>query len=495
VLSTLNNKNDAEEKSMSHDYSKIASELLQSLGGVDNIEQAAHCVTRLRLSLKDAARVDSATLNQIDLVKGSFFTGGLFQVVIGPGEVEKVYAALRELTGLAAATIADVKRQGAQKGNGMQRLVRVLSDVFMPILPALVIAGLLMGVNNLLGAKGMFIAGQTLLDAYPHLDGVWSLINLMANTSFVFLPALVGWSAAKRFGGSEILGIVLGLMLVHPDLLNAWNYGKAVAGLEGQSLPYFDIFGWFRIEKVGYQGQILPILLAAYVMSVIERWLRARVPNAIQLLVIPITTIVITGVLALAIIGPVTRHLGILITEGMVALFDLAPVIGGAIFGLLYAPLVVTGMHHMFLAVDLQLISTQGGTFIWPMIVMSNLAQGSAALAVFYMTRNARDKSMASTSAISAYFGITEPAMFGVNLRYKFPFYCALAGSALGCIFLSLNKIKASAIGVGGLPGFISIVPDYIPMFVVGMVIAMSVPFALTCALSMKIVRPGYRVA
>ncbi|WP_448644556.1 PTS system trehalose-specific EIIBC component [Pseudomonas mediterranea] len=480
---------------MSHDYPRIASELLQSLGGVGNIEQAAHCVTRLRLSLKDVSQVDSATLNQVDLVKGSFFTGGLFQVVIGPGEVEKVYAALRELTGLAAATIADVKRQGAQKGNGMQRLVRVLSDVFMPILPALVIAGLLMGVNNLLGAKGMFIADQTLLDAYPNLDGVWSLINLMANTSFVFLPALVGWSAAKRFGGSEILGIVLGLMLVHPDLLNAWNYGKAVAGLDGQSLPYFDIFGWFRIEKVGYQGQILPILLAAYVMSVIEQWLRARVPNAIQLLVVPITTIVVTGVLALAIIGPVTRHLGILITEGMVALFDLAPVIGGAIFGLLYAPLVVTGMHHMFLAVDLQLISTQGGTFIWPMIVMSNLAQGSAALAVFYMTRNARDKSMASTSAISAYFGITEPAMFGVNLRYKFPFYCALVGSALGCIFLSLNKIKASAIGVGGLPGFISIVPDYIPMFVIGMVIALTVPFALTCGLSMKIVRPGYRVA
>jgi len=341
----------------------------------------------------------------------------------------------------------------------------------------------------------MFIEGKTLLEAYPNLDSLWSLINLMANTSFVFLPALVGWSAAKRFGGSEILGIVLGLMLVHPDLLNAWNYGKAVAGLDGQSLPYFDIFGWFKIEKVGYQGQILPILMAAYVMSVIEKWLRARVPNAIQLLVVPITTIVVTGVLALAIIGPVTRHLGILITEGVVTLFDLAPMLGGAIFGLLYAPLVITGMHHMFLAVDLQLISTQGGTFIWPMIVMSNLAQGSAALAVFYMTRNARDKSMASTSAISAYFGITEPAMFGVNLRFKFPFYAALLGSALGSIFLSLNKVQASAIGVGGLPGFISIVPHAIPMFVIGMVIAMVVPFVLTCALSMKIVRPGYRVA
>ena len=480
---------------MSHDYSSIASELITSLGGADNIEQAAHCVTRLRLALKDANRVDSATLNQIDLVKGSFFNGGLFQVVIGPGDVEKVYAALREQTGLAASTLADVKQKGADKGNGLQRLVRVFSDVFMPILPALIIAGLLMGINNLIGAKGMFIADKTLLDAYPSLDGLWSLINLMANTSFVFLPALVGWSAAKRFGGSEILGIVLGLMLVHPDLLNAWNYGKAVAGLEGQRLPYFDIFGVFQIEKVGYQGQILPILLAAYVMSVIEKWLRARVPNAIQLLVVPITTIVITGVLALAVIGPVTRHLGILITQGLVMLFDLAPVIGGLIFGVLYAPMVITGMHHMFLAVDLQLISTQGGTFIWPMIVMSNLAQGSAALGVFYMSRNLRERSMASTSAISAYFGITEPAMFGINLRYKFPFYAALTGSALGSIFLSLNQVQASAIGVGGLPGFISITPGHIPMFVIGMVVAIVVPFALTCVLSMKIIRPGYRVA
>lgn len=480
---------------MSHDYSKIANQLLQGLGGVDNLEQAAHCVTRLRLALKDPSLVDSAALHQIDLVKGSFFTGGQYQIVIGPGDVDKVYAALREQTGLAATTIAEVKQKGADKANAAQRLVRVLSDVFMPILPALIIAGLLMGVNNLLSAKGMFITDTTLLDAYPSLDGLWSLINLMANTSFVFLPALVGWSAAKRFGGSEVLGIVLGLMLVHPDLLNAWNYGKAVAGLDGQSLPYFNILGVLQIEKVGYQGQILPILLAAYVMSVIEKWLRARVPNAIQLLIVPITTIVITGVLALAIIGPVTRYVGVLITQGVVMVFDLAPVLGGMLFGLLYAPLVITGMHHMFLAVDLQLIATHGGTFIWPMIVMSNLAQGSAALGVFFMSRNARERSMASTSAVSAYFGITEPAMFGVNLRYKFPFYAALIGSALGSIFLSLNKVQASAIGVGGLPGFISVIPQHIPMFVVGMLVAMLVPFALTCGLSLKIIRPGYRVA
>lgn len=480
---------------MGQDYCKTAAEILEALGGADNIEQAAHCVTRLRLSLKDHSLVNATRLAQVELVKGSFLTGGVFQIVIGPGEVEKVYAALREITGLRAATIADVKQQGAAKGNPMQRLVRVFSDVFMPILPAIIVAGLLMGINNLLGAEGMFIEGKTLLAAYPNLEGLWQLINMMANTAFVFLPALVGWSAAKRFGGSEILGIVLGLLLVHPDLLNAWNYGKAVAGLDGASIPYFDIFGLIQIEKVGYQGQILPILLAAWVMSQIEIWLRARVPNSIQLLIVPITTIVITGFLALALIGPLTRHLGILITEGMVYVFELAPLLGGLIFGLLYAPLVITGMHHMFIAVDLQLIAGNGGTFIWPMIVMSNVAQGSAALAVFYVTRNARERSMASTSAISAYFGITEPAMFGVNLRYKFPFYAALCGSALACIFLSLSKVKAAAIGVGGLPGFISIIPQHIPLFMLGMLVAIVVPFTLTYALSRKIILPGYRVA
>ncbi|MCY1360847.1 PTS system trehalose-specific EIIBC component [compost metagenome] len=230
-------------------------------------------------------------------------------------------------------------------------------------------------------------------------------------------------------------------------------------------------------------------------MSRIESWLRARVPNAIQLLVVPITTLVVTGILALAVIGPLTRHLGILITDALVVLFDLAPVVGGAVFGLLYAPLVITGMHHMFIAVDMQLIASHGGTFIWPMIVMSNLAQGSAALAVFQASRSVRERSMASTSALSAYFGITEPAMFGVNLRYKFPFYAALLGSALAAVFLSLNKTSASAIGVGGLPAFISVIPQHIPMFVVGMLIAVLVPFALTYGLCRKIIRPGFRVA
>lgn len=295
---------------------------------------------------------------------------------------------------------------------------------------------------------------------YPNLSGLWDLINMMANTAFVFLPALVGWSATKRFGGSPILGIVMGLMLVHPALLNAWDYGKAATGLDGQKIEYFDILGLFQIEKVGYQGQILPVLVAAFVLSKVEIFLKKHVPNAIQLLVVPITTIVVTGVLALGIIGPVTRHIGDLLTAGLVGVYETVPVVGAVLFGALYAP--------------------HGGTFIWPMIALSNIAQGSAALAMFWISKNQNDKSMASTSAISAYFGITEPAMFGVNLRNKFPFYAAIIGSAVAAIFITLNGVLAPAIGIGGLPAFISIIPKSIPMFIVGMIIAVVIPFTLT---------------
>lgn len=467
---------------MEQDYRSIAAHIVDAVGGADNIQQAAHCLTRLRLSLRSEGLVRPEALRQLPLVKGCFSNAGVYQIVIGAGDVERVYQALLEQTSLQRATVAEVKASGEARQGPLQRLVKVLSDVFMPILPAIVVAGLLMGVNNLLSAPGLFAEGRSLLDAYPGLDGLWGLVNMMANTAFVFLPALVGWSAAKRFGGSEVLGIVLGLLLVHPDLLNAWSYGKAAAGLDGASLPYFDILG-LRIEKVGYQGQILPILAATWVMCQVEGWLRQRVPGSVQLLVVPIVTIVVSGVLALALIGPATRHLGMAITDALVYVFNLAPMLGAALFGALYAPLVLTGMHHMFIAVDLQLIAGHGGTFIWPMIALSNIAQGAAALAMFRLSADARERSMASTSAVSAFFGITEPAMFGVNLRYRLPFYAALAGSALAAATIASGPVLASAIGIGGLPAFISIVPSFIPLFLLGMLAALLLPFALTLLL------------
>jgi PTS system trehalose-specific IIC component len=472
---------------MKNNYAAIAERILECIGGQKNIVRAAHCVTRLRIALKDEALIERAALDQIDLVKGAFQSDGILHVVIGAGDVERVYAAMLELTGMQAATVADVKTEGASKVGPLQRLVRVFSDVFMPILPAIVVSGLLMGINNLLGIEGLVHPGETLLQSYPEFGGVWDLINMVANTSFVFLPVLVGWSAAKRFGGSEVLGIVLGLLLVHPALLNAWEYGKAVAHLDGAVMPYFNLFG-LHVEKVGYQGQILPTLAATWLMSQVEIWLRRRVPNAIQLLVVPIVTVMISGVLALVLIGPITRGIGNYLAEGVIMLFDFAPVLGALIFGLLYAPLVITGMHHLFIAIDLQLIANQGGAVLWPMVVMSNLAQGSAALGIYLIVKRSKEKGMASASTLSAYFGITEPAMFGVNLRYKFPFYMALIGSAAGSIFITLERVRATAIGIGGLPAFISIVPTQIPPFMAGMLLALLLPVLLTWLVARRLV-------
>jgi PTS system trehalose-specific IIC component len=302
------------------------------------------------------------------------------------------------------------------------------------------------------------------------------MINLIANTAFVFLPGLIGWSAVTKFGGSPLLGIVLGLMLVHPDLLNAWGWGAAKQ--EGE-IPVWNLFG-FDVQKVGYQGQVLPVLVASYVLAKIELFLRNRIPDAFQLLLVAPLALLVAGFLAFIAIGPITFAIGNAITNLFVGIFDNVPAIGGLLYGALYAPLVVTGMHLTFLPVDLQLIASTGGTFLWPILVMSNIAQGSAALAMMFVAKDEKLRGLSFTSAVSAYLGITEPAMFGVNLRFRFPFIAAMTGAAIAGMFITLNKVLAPSIGVGGLPGFLSIVPQKWVPFFIGMAIAIVVPFVLT---------------
>ncbi|UXY16261.1 PTS transporter subunit EIIC [Chitiniphilus purpureus] len=473
------------------DYRHVAGDILAALGGAENVEQLTYCLTRLRCVLRDDRRAQLDVLQAVPLVKGALAAAGLHQIVIGPDEARRVYDELTELIGaarMAAPPSAEprLREVGARALQSPQRIVRMFADVFVPILPAIVAAGLLMGINNLLGVRGLFFDGESVLTALPQLDGLWRMISLMASTSLVFLPALVGWAAARRFGGSELLGLVLGLMLVHPQLLNASHYGRAAAGINGAAVPYFDILGLFQVEQVGYQGQILPMLVTAWVMSRVELWLRARVAPNMQMLIVPITTLVVSGVLALAVIGPVTRHAGGGIAQMIVWLFQSAPLLGGLLFGLLYAPLVATGMHHMFLAADLQLMAVQGGTFIWPMIALCNVAQGSAALAMAWIAKAGNERGMDWTSALSAYFGIAEPALFGVNLRHKFPFYAALIGSAMATTLVSMHHVTASAIGVGGLPAVISVVPAQIPVYLVGVLIVLLVPLGLTWLLSKR---------
>ncbi|MFC4183258.1 PTS system trehalose-specific EIIBC component [Saccharococcus thermophilus] len=457
-------------------YQQSVEKIVEAVGGKENIIAATHCVMRLRFALKDEGKVDKEALENIDIVKGSFSANGQFQVVIGQGLVDKVYDEMVKVTGISRATKQEIKDAAEANLNPLQRAIKTLADIFIPILPAIVTAGLLMGINNVLTGPGIFYEGKSFVEVHKEWADLASMINLIANTAFVFLPGLIGWSAVTKFGGSPLLGIVLGLMLVHPDLLNAWGWGAAKA--KGQ-IPLWDLFG-LKVQKVGYQGQVLPVLVASYVLAKIEQFLRKRIPDAFQLLLVAPLALLITGFLAFIAIGPVTFAIGNAITHLFVTIFHNVPAIGGFLYGALYAPLVVTGMHHTFLPVDLQLIASTGGTFLWPILVMSNIAQGSAALAMMFVAKDEKLKGLSFTSAVSAYLGITEPAMFGVNLRFRYPFLSAMTGAAIAGMFITLNKVIASSIGVGGLPGFLSIVPQKWVPFFIGMAIAIIVPFVLT---------------
>ncbi|UQZ36732.1 PTS trehalose transporter subunit IIBC [Paenibacillus sp. PK3_47] len=459
--------------------------IVQAVGGVQNIEVATHCVTRLRFSLFDESLVDAEALDRNDLVKGQFSSQGQFQIVIGPGLVDKVYDELIDITGGARASKDEVKNAAAKKQNPLQRAIKTLADIFIPILPAIVTAGLLLGINNILTGPGIFFDEKSLVEVYPGWKDFAAIINTIASTAFTFLPALIGWAAVTRFGGSPLLGIVLGLILVHPDLLSAYSYANA--SLEG-TVPTWNLFGW-HVERIGYQGQVLPVLVSAYILAAIEKFLNKRVHDSIKLLVVAPVTLLITGFLAFTIIGPLTFAIGNAITDGLVYVFDHFALLGGLIYGGLYAALVITGMHHTFLAVDVQLIGSEGGTFLWPMLALSNIAQGAAALAMFFIVREQKAKGLAVTSSVSAFLGVTEPAIFGVNIRYRYPFFFGMIGSALAGMLLTLNDVRASSIGVGGIPGFLSIFPNQWGVFFIGMAIVLVIPFVATMLYGRTVVR------
>ncbi|MEK5039056.1 sucrose-specific PTS transporter subunit IIBC [Sporosarcina sp. FSL K6-3457] len=467
------------------DYKKIAQELVVALGGKENITAAAHCATRLRLVLQDEEQVDQATLDEMDVVKGTFSTGGQYQVIIGPGTVNEVYKEFAKLTELGDMSTADVKQASTKKMNVLQRFVKMLSDIFVPIIPAIVAGGLLMGINNLLTAQDLFIKGQSLVEANPGMADLAALINTFANAAFVFLPILIGFSATKRFGGNPYLGAALGMIMVHPDLLNGYGYGAAILA---NDVPVWNIFG-FTIEKVGYQGTVLPVLVSSFILAKIENACRKVIPTALDNLLTPLFAIFITGVLTFTAVGPFTRAAGDLLTNGIVLLYDTTGFLGGAVFGLLYAPIVITGMHHSFIAVETQLladIAKTGGSFIFVIATMSNIAQGAATLAVFFITKDKKLKGTASAAGISALLGITEPAMFGVNLRLRYPFIGAIIGAAVGSAFGTLYKVKAIALGAAGLPGIISIKASSILPYIIGMGITFVVAFAITFLLAQR---------
>lgn len=475
-------------------YPKVAKKLIEKLGGKDNITALAHCATRLRLAVKDDSLIDDKAIEDLDGVKGQFKVAGQYQVIFGSGIVNQVYAEMAKLTGIGEMSTKEVASAGVEKQNILQQAVKNLSDIFVPILPAIVAGGLLMGIFNVLVAQGLFIDGKSLVDANPGLADLAAMINTFANAPFVYLPILLAFSASKKFGGNPFLGAALGMLMVHPDLLNGWGYGGAtVAG----NIPVWDILG-FEIEKVGYQGSVLPVLVAAYVLAKIENGLRLFMPSILDNLLTPLLAIFITGVLTFIVIGPFTRDIGFLLGDALNWLYDSAGFIGGALFGFIYAPFVITGMHHSFIAIEIQLLADMaitGGSFIFPIAAMSNIAQGGAALAVGFSTKDMKTKGLAIPSGITALLGITEPALFGVNLKLRYPFIAAIIGSAVSSAFITLFNVKANALGAAGLPGIISIRQGDMSAYVVGMAIAFATAFAITLVLAARANKKGRKQA
>lgn len=455
--------------------SKIAKQdvtrLIELVGGNDNIASVTHCLTRLRFVLNEPAKADSKQLEALNLVKGCFTNAGQFQVVIGT-EVDQVYKLLLEQTGQSEASKDDAKQAARQNMNMLERGISHLAEIFVPLLPAIITGGLILGFRNVIGDIRMF-DGKTLVEISQFWASVHSFLWLIGEAIFFFLPVGVCWSTVKKLGGTPILGITLGVTLVSPQLMNAYLIGKQV--------PEAWDFGWFVIDKVGYQAQVIPAILAGVVLALIETNLKRIVPAYLYLVVVPFVSIIVSVVLAHAIIGPFGRMLGdgVGIAAKAAMTWDFA-VIGSMLFGFLYAPLVITGIHHTTNAVDLQLMQDLGGTPIWPLIALSNIAQASAVVGIILISKKEGERDISVPAAISAYLGVTEPAMYGINLKYKFPMLSAMIGSALAAALCGSFGVMANGIGVGGLPGILSIQPQYWMVFLLAMVIAIVVPVALT---------------
>ena len=460
-------------------FPKIAEQVIEKLGGKNNIATAAHCATRLRIVLNDESKVDKEGIEAIEGVKGQFSVAGQYQIIFGSGTVNKVHEQLTKQLGIGDVSKAEVAEAALGQQNLLQRIVKGLADIFVPIIPAIVAGGLLMGLYSMLTSIGFFWDNHSVVTKYPEISDLVDFINTIANAPFVFLPVLLGFSATRKFGGNPFLGAALGMLLVHPSLSDGWNYAKTL--MEG-NIKYWNVFG-LEIEKVGYQGTVIPTIISAWVLATLEKNFRKFIPSYLDNLITPMFSLFIAGFLAFTVIGPFGREAGSLISAGLTWLYDTLGFFGGAIFGTLYAPIVITGMHQTFIAVETQLlaeITQTGGTFIFPIAAMSNIAQGAACLGVALALKDAKIRGLAVPSGISALLGITEPAMFGVNLRYRQAFIAAMIGSGLASAFIAFFNVKAIALGAAGFLGIPSITPDSLAMYSIGMVISFVVAFSLS---------------
>ena len=455
--------------------------LLEYVGGKDNIGAVTHCVTRMRFVLKDTSLANKDKIESLKSVKGTFVQAGQFQVIIG-NTVGEFYNDFIKVSGVEGTNKDDVKDAAKSNMTFIQRLMANLAEIFSPLIPAIIVGGLILGFRNLIGDVKFFEDGtKTLIEISQFWAGTHSFLWLIGEAIFHFLPVGITWAITKKMGTTQILGIVLGITLVSPQLLNAY----AVSG--GGDIPFWD-FGFAQVNMIGYQAQVMPAILAGFTLVYLERFFRKITPASISMIIVPFFALVPTVLIAHVVLGPIGWTIGSWISTVVYAgLTSSFRWLFAGIFGFAYAPLVMTGLHHMTNAIDLQLMAQVGGTSLWPMIALSNIAQGSAVLAMIYLQRkNEEEKQVSIPACISAYLGVTEPALFGVNLKYGFPFICGMIGSGIAAIISVGSGVMANAIGIGGLPGILSIQPNSIPMFAVAMVVAIVVPFILTVVVGRK---------
>lgn len=451
------------------DYRKVAEEIYEKVGKKENLISAAHCATRLRLVLADNAKCDAKAVEEIDGVKGVFSASGQLQIILGTGTVNKVYDEFLAVSGLTAASKEDAKAAAAAKQPFYKQAIKTLGDIFVPIIPAIVASGFLMGIMEALN----FMVNNGFLNINTS-GSIFVFANLFANTAYVFLPILIAYSAAKVFGGNPYLGAVIGMLMIHPDLQNAWTVAT-----EGVLKTQKVWFGLYEVDLVGYQGHVIPVIIAVFVMCMVEKKLHKIVPAMFDLFVTPLVSVFVTGYLTYSIIGPVFVTIENGIIGGVQQLISLPMGIGSFLMGGLYSTTVVAGVHHMYTVIDVGQLGLYGVTYWLPLASAANIAQGAATLAVALKTKNQRTKSMAVPSAMSCFMGITEPAIFGVNLRFFKPFICGAVGGACGALYASIVGLGATGTGVTGIFGLLLCLHDpinYIIMFL----ISAGAAFALT---------------
>lgn len=462
-------------------FTEDAKLLLEYIGGKDNIKAVTHCVTRMRFVLIDEKKADVKKIESLKSAKGTFTQAGQFQVIIG-NEVSEFYNEFTKIAGIDGVSKDAVKAAAKSNQTFVQKLMANLAEIFTPLIPALICGGLILGFRSVIGDIKLVEDGtKTLVETSQFFAGLYSFLWLIGEAIFHFLPVGIVWSITRKMGTTQILGIILGLTLVSPQLLNAYNMAP------GTIPPVWD-FGFVQIEMVGYQAQVIPAILAAFILVYLEKFWRRITPDYISMIIVPLFSLIPAVILAHTVVGPIGWAIGSFIANAVYA--GLTSSFGwlfAGVFGFFYAPLVITGLHHMTNAIDLQLMSQFNGTILWPMVALSNIAQGSAVLAMIFLQRkNERAKQINVPACISCYLGVTEPALFGVNLKYGFPFICGLVGSCIAAMISVSSGVMASSIGVGGIPGILSIKPQFMFMFFIAMIVAFCIPFILTTVVGKK---------